>query len=65
MARNYVFPSGALVDDEGNPTVAGRAYLQAIQDLTQAINDVENIDVTATTAEVRDKLLELISVLQG
>jgi hypothetical protein len=67
MTKLYPFPVGALVDEEGTPTVAGRTYLQGIQDLTQAINDVTNLDggTTYTADELRDKLIELISVLQG
>jgi hypothetical protein len=67
MTKLYPFPRGALVDESGEPTVAGRTYLQGIQDITQAVNDVINLDdmTTYTADELRDKLIELISVLQG
>lgn len=65
MAQRYVFPQGPLVDGNGTPTLAGKAYLKAIQDWNGAIMDIENIDNTALTSQVRDKLIELIEVLKG
>jgi len=67
MAKRYPFPAGPIVDGNGVPTIQGRGYLQGIQDLTQAVNDVENLDggTTYSADELRDKLIELISALQG
>ncbi|MBX6392764.1 MAG: hypothetical protein IRY96_04790, partial [Burkholderiales bacterium] len=65
--KTYIFPNGQLVDEAGNPTIAGRAYLQAIQDWNTAIRGVTNLDsgTSYTNDQLRDKLIELISILQG
>jgi hypothetical protein len=67
MTKLYPFPRGALVDENGEPTVVGRTYLQGIQDITQAVNDVTNLDsgTSYSAAQLRDKIIELISALQG
>jgi hypothetical protein len=67
MTKLYPFPCGAMVDEVGEPTIAGRTYLQGIQDITQAVNDVTNLDsgTSYSAAQLRDKLIELISALQG
>ena len=65
--KRYPFPYGQMVDENGVPTVSGKAYLQAIQDLTQAIAEVENLDggTTYTADDLRDKIIEILSALQG
>lgn len=67
MAKTYRFPGGPLVDASGNPTLAGRAYLLAIEKITTEINEVANLDsgTSYTSDELRDKLIAVISALQG
>lgn len=67
MAKIYQYPGGPLIKSNGEPTPAGRAYLLAIQKLTQDINGVTNLDggTSYSNDELRDKMIEVISALQG
>jgi hypothetical protein len=65
--RRYPFPNGPLVTPGGNPTLAGKAYLLGINRLSEAVNAIENLDAGTSYSvdELRDKIREIISALQG
>lgn len=67
MPRRYPMPAGAIVQDNGMPTPIGRAYLVGLDNINSAVNDIANLDdgTTYTADELRDKLIELITALQG
>jgi len=67
MARRYVMPKGALVDSNGTPNLQGRSYLEFIQKISSAVNDVTDLDnmTTYSADALRDKIIELMSALKG
>jgi hypothetical protein len=67
MMRRYPFPNGPIVDVNGRPSVPGRAYLEEIQRRTERANTVANLSsgTNYTADQLRDKLIELLSALQG
>ena len=67
MARSYQVPAGPLVDDKGNLTPDGRGYLEAIQRITSALNDITVLDsgTSYSNDELRDHLIEILTALQG
>ena len=67
MPRSYQMPAGRLVREDGIVTAAGRSYLEAIQRVTSACNDITKLDsgTTYTADELRDHLIEILTALQG
>lgn len=67
MGKTYQLPKGALVKSDGSPTPAGRAYLIAIQKLTQDVNALTNLDsgTSYTNDQLRDAHIALLAALQG
>jgi len=45
----------------------GTAYWIAIENITKAVNEIENLDggTTYSADDLRDKIIELIAALQG
>lgn len=67
MSRSYQMPAGPLVRADGMVTPAGRSYLEAIQVLTSALNDITLLDsgTSYTNDQLRDHLIEILTALQG
>lgn len=67
MARRYPMPNGPIVTTNGLPNVPGRAYLEYIQKVSEAMNDVADLDggTSYTAAELRDKIIEIMTALKG
>lgn len=60
-------PNGPIVTTSGIPNVPGRAYLEYIQKVSGAMNDVADLDssTTYTANQLRDKIIEIMSALKG
>lgn len=67
MPRTYQFPAGRLVREDGQPSDGLRAYLEAIQRVTSACNDITKLDsgTSYTADQLRDHLIEILTALQG
>ena len=65
--RTYNFPIGQIVNSDGTPTVPGKAYLDGIHKLTDAFNELTNLDsgTSYTADQLRDKIIAIIDAMQG